>query len=70
MQTTIDFALFCEAFIGGVSSAHGEILSKKMTFPLHFFIPGRLKTYAEGTKHITGTGHLIPFDLSLRIITV
>ena len=29
MQTTIVFALFCEAFIGGVSSAHGEILSEK-----------------------------------------
>ena len=29
MQTTIVFALFCEAFIGGVSSAHGEILCKK-----------------------------------------
>ena len=29
MQTTIVFALFCEAFIGGVSSAHGEILRKK-----------------------------------------
>ena len=29
MQTTIVFALFCEAFIGGVSSAHGEIKCEK-----------------------------------------
>jgi len=38
MQTTIVFALFCEAFIGGVSSAHGEIFRQKSdTFV--FFVP-------------------------------
>ena len=29
MQTTIVFAPFCEAFIGGVSFAHGEIFYRK-----------------------------------------
>ena len=35
MQRTIVFALFCDAFIGGVSSAHGEAFhQKKLLFLL------------------------------------
>ena len=36
MQTTIVFALFCEAFIGGVSSAHGEIFWQKSAYNHNF----------------------------------
>ena len=32
MQIPIGFAPFCDAFIGGVSSAHGEILCQKNAF--------------------------------------